>query len=174
MLPSSSMRPPPLREPNSSRNITGKASEKKAENGLRRNSLFWARTWRQSSPRSDGRPAAVTAGSGMGRLRGVGQPEVDVLQRRPGHGQGVQLLASGQRPGGEDAEGPGGLGGAQLDPVLARLRPAGPGGRSSRDTPAGRRKAIRASPSSRPPSESGVPAATTRPAARMATRSARL
>src|SRR5215217_8081880 len=140
MLPSSSMRPPPLREPNSSRNITGKASEKKAENGLRRNSLFWARIWRQSSPRSDGRPSvtAVAAGSGMGGLRDVGQPEVDVLQRRPGHGQRVQLLAPGQGPAGEDAEGPGGLGGAQLDPVLARRRPAGEAGRQVVQGGAGR------------------------------------
>ena len=71
-------------------------------------------------PQVGRRPAAVTAGSGMGRLRGVGQPEVDVLQRRPGHGQRVQLLAPGQRPAGEGVEGPGGLGRAQLHPVLAQ------------------------------------------------------
>src|SRR4029453_6766455 len=117
MLPSSSMRPPPLSEPNSSRNITGKASEKKAENGLRRNSLFWARNWRQSRPRSDGRPAGRRSGMGQ-LLGGAGEPEVDVLQRGPGHRQGVQLLAAAQRPGGEDVQGPGRLGGAQLDPVL--------------------------------------------------------
>src|SRR4029453_15060315 len=56
MLCSSAIRPPPFREPNSSRNITGKASEKKAENGLRRNSLFWARNCRHSSDGADGRP----------------------------------------------------------------------------------------------------------------------
>src|SRR4029450_4648796 len=123
MLASSSMRPPPLREPNSSRTSTGKASEKKAENGLRRNSLFWARNWRQSRAGSDGRPSAGR--SDMDRHLGAGQPEVDVLQGGPGHGQGLQLLAPGQGPGGEDVQGPGRLGGAQLDPVLVRARPAG-------------------------------------------------
>src|SRR5688500_6048061 len=122
MLPSSSMRPPPLREPNSSRNITGKASEKKAEDGWRRNSLFWARTWRQSRPRSDGRPWGRR--SGTGRLLGAGELEVDVLEGGPGHGQRVQLLPPGQRPGGEQVEGAGRLGGAQPDPVLAGRRPA--------------------------------------------------
>src|SRR5215216_2105935 len=118
------MRPLPLREPNSSRNITGKAREKKAENGLRRNSLFWARTWRQSRPRSAGRPSAGRSGMGQ-LLLGAGELEVDVLKRGPGHRQGVQLLAPGQGPGGEDVQGPGRLGGAQLDPVLVRARPAG-------------------------------------------------
>src|SRR5688500_940825 len=119
MLPSSSMRPPPLREPNSSKNITGKASEKKAENGLRRNSLFWARTWRQSRARSDGRPAG--RGSGMGRLRDAGELEVDVLEGGPGHRQRVQLHPPVERPPGEQVEGPGRLGGAQHDPVLVGL-----------------------------------------------------
>src|SRR5918996_6628074 len=127
MLPSSSIRPPPFREPNSSRNITGKASEKKAENGLRRNSLFWARTWRQSRDRSDGRPSAGR--SGMDRLLVAGQLEVDVLQGGPGHGQAVELLAPGQGPGGKDVQRPGRLGGAQLDPALVRGRPAGQVGR---------------------------------------------
>src|SRR4029450_11816574 len=127
MWPSSSMRPPPLREPNSSRNITGKASEKKAENGLRRNSLFWARNWRQSRAGSDGRPSAGR--SDTDRLLVAGQPEVDVLQGGPGHGQGLQLLAPGQGPGGEDVQGPGRLGGAQLDPVLVRGRQTGQVGR---------------------------------------------
>ena len=40
---------PEFSDPSSSRNMSGKASEKKAENGLRRNSLFWWRTWRSSS-----------------------------------------------------------------------------------------------------------------------------
>src|SRR5215204_4215903 len=107
MLFSSGIRPPPFREPNNSRNITGKASEKKAENGLRRNSLFWARNCRQSRDGSDGRPGGVrgTAGvvprsirgrSGMGQLLGAGEPQVHVLEGGAGHGQGVQLLAAVQ------------------------------------------------------------------------------
>src|SRR5918992_3268070 len=141
MLPSSSIRPSPLSEPNSSRNIRGKAREKKAANGLRRNSLFWARTWRQSRARSDGRPWGRR--SGTGRLRGGGELEVDVLEGRPGHGEGAQLLPAGQGPAGEDVEGPGGLGGPQHDPVLVRRRPggqavgqvgqAGPGGQPEGD-----------------------------------------
>src|SRR5215218_2456491 len=115
MLFSSGISPPPFREPNSSRNITGKASEKKAENGLRRNSLFWARNCRHSSDRSDGRPIAW---SGMGQLLGAGEPQVDVLQGGPGHGQGVQLLPPVQGPAGEDVQGPGRLGGGQLDPAV--------------------------------------------------------
>src|SRR5215212_4027111 len=111
MLFSSGMRPLPLSEPNSSRNITGKASEKKAENGLRRNSLFWARTWRQSRPRSEGWPAPGRSGMGQ-LLGGAGEPQVDVLQGGPGHRQGVQLLAPVEGPGGEDVQGPGRLGGA--------------------------------------------------------------
>src|SRR4029450_8891359 len=124
MLLSSAIRPPPFREPNSSRNITGKASEKKAENGLRRNSLFWARNWRHSSDRSDGR-AAMVAGSGIGQLLGAGEPEVDVLEGGPGHGQGVQLLGAVQGPAGEDVQRPGRLGGGQLDPGGGGRRAAG-------------------------------------------------
>src|SRR5215211_8995545 len=124
MLFSSAIRPPPFRDPNSSRNITGKASEKKAENGLRRNSLFWARNWRHSSDRSDGRAATVAAESGMGQLLGTGEPQVHVLERGPGHGQGVQLLPALQGPPGQLVQGPGRLGGGQLDPVGVPRRPA--------------------------------------------------
>src|SRR4029453_18719524 len=83
MLCSSAIRPPPLREPNSSRNITGKASEKKAENGLRRNSLFWARNCRHSRDGADGRvgrggaggaPRAAAGGGGAGGGRAGGPP----------------------------------------------------------------------------------------------------
>src|SRR5215213_10486084 len=125
MLFSSAIRPPPFREPNSSRNITGKASEKKAENGLRRNSLFWARNWRHSSPRSDGRAATTVGSSGMGQLLGAGEPQVHVLERRPGHGQGVQLLPTLQGPAGQHVQGPGRLGGGQQDPAVGGRGPAG-------------------------------------------------
>src|SRR4029453_5993214 len=163
MLFSSAIRPPPFREPNSSRNITGKASEKKAENGLRRNSLFWARNCRHSRDGADGRPGGVrgttgvvprsiggvrgTAGvvprwvggrSGMGQLLGAGGPQATVLEGGAGHGQGVQLLSTVQGPAGEEVQGPGRLGGGQLDPAGGGR---GRGGQAGR--PAGEGRAPR-------------------------------
>src|ERR687887_250887 len=127
MPPSSGSRWLPFSEPNSSRNISGKASEKNAENGLRRNSLFWFRSWRSSSGPVAGWPAV--ARSAMGHLRVLvdpaGEPQVHVLQRGPRHRQRLQLLAPGQRPAGEQVQRAGRGAGAQQHPVLVPLQPVG-------------------------------------------------
>src|SRR6266511_4300317 len=113
MPPLTASRSLPFSEPNSSRNIIGKASAKKALNGLRRNSLFWYRTWRRSSG-----PVAGCSPTG-----GPREPEVDVLERRAGDGQRLQLRSACDGPAGEGVQVPGGGDAAQQDAVLVLPEP---------------------------------------------------
>src|SRR6266545_4264611 len=113
MPPRTASRSLPFSEPNSSRNIIGKASAKKALNGLRRNSLFWYRTWRRSSG-----PVAGCSPTG-----GPREPEVDVLERRAGDGQRLQLRSACDGPAGEGVQVPGGGDAAQQDAVLVLPEP---------------------------------------------------
>src|SRR6266545_6817188 len=92
----SASRDPPWSELNSSRNISGKAMVKNAENGFRQNSRFWYQNWRASRVRAPGgRPrvalatgpaSALAAVSAIGDLLGgdgpcvAGELQVDVLQ----------------------------------------------------------------------------------------------
>src|SRR6266487_3094654 len=128
-----------------SRNISGNAMVKNAENGFRQNSRFWYQNWRASRDRAPGlrprvalaaEPAAVLAAvSAIGGLLGgdgigvAGELEVDVLEGRPRDRQGFQFLATADGPSGEQVERGGRRLGpeqhvAVLEPRLAR-QPAG-------------------------------------------------
>src|SRR6266545_3266423 len=126
MPPSSGIRWLPFSEPNSSRNISGKASEKKAENGLRRNSLFWWRNCRRSNGPVAGWPPACRR-SVMDDLRGTfgapGELQVDVLQGWAGDRQRLQFLAPCQGPACEGVHGAGRGAGPQQHAVLVPLDP---------------------------------------------------
>src|SRR4051812_2888229 len=86
---------PPKIAPNSARNRSGRKKLKNAADGLRQNIRRSRRYWCQ----------ARTAESGTGRglfrfglcLRLGGELEVDVLERRPRHGQVAQRRAAGER-----------------------------------------------------------------------------
>src|SRR5919197_5594997 len=124
----------PCNRLNSSRKTSGKATPKKAEGGLRQNSLFWWRIWRSTRVAVAGRrppPSSATIGSGHPApavaglavlLVGGGEAQVDVLQGGADDRQGLELLAAGERPAGEGVQRPGRGGGAPPDAALAPLR----------------------------------------------------
>src|ERR671939_89163 len=100
MPPRVVMLAPPFSEQNTIRNMSGNASAKNAENGLRRNSLFWNRIWRSSRVSGAGRLVAPG-------LVGPGELEVHVLEGRAGDGQRLELLAPPDRPASEHVQSPG-------------------------------------------------------------------
>src|SRR6266545_1997282 len=121
---------------NSSRKMSGKTTPKKADGGLRQNSLFWWRIWRstrvtvagrrapaRSATIGSGHPAPAVAGSGS-VLVGGGEAQVDVLQAGAGDRQGLELQAAGERPAREGVQRPGRGGGAQRDAAVAHLHRA--------------------------------------------------
>src|SRR5437764_1484693 len=75
--------------PKNARNRSGSRKLKNAALGLRQNSLRSSRYWRQAKPAS-----SVMS---MLLLRAGSQLEVDVLERRPAHGQAFQALAARDR-----------------------------------------------------------------------------
>src|SRR5882762_11338763 len=78
--------------PNRPRKISGSAKLKNAAEGLRQNIRRSRRNWRQ--------PRATA--SGMSHLGLVGrEQQIDVFQRRPGHGQLGDGPAASQRRGGQ-------------------------------------------------------------------------
>src|SRR3954466_5824995 len=84
---------PPKIAPNSARNRSGKKKLKNAADGLRQNIRRSRRYWCQARTAESGtRGRLLRLGLRFGR-----QLEVDVLERRPGHGQVAQPLAAGER-----------------------------------------------------------------------------
>ena len=76
------------------RNISGNANVKPASGGLRQNILRSQRVWRTEAATIEVMmPTHAESSSAAGEL------QVDVLERRPGHGESFELLAAGDRPG---------------------------------------------------------------------------
>src|SRR4051812_28590902 len=85
---------PPKIAPNSARNSSGRKKLKNAADGLRQNIRRSRRYWCQARTAESGtgrRLLRLGLGLGLG-----GELEVDVLERRPRHGQVAQRRAAGE------------------------------------------------------------------------------
>src|SRR3954468_19158403 len=86
---------PPKIAPNSARNRSGRKKLKNAAEGLRQNIRRSRRYWCQARTAESGTGSRLLRfglGLGLGR-----ELEVDVLERRPRHGQVAQRRAAGER-----------------------------------------------------------------------------